>query len=190
MRYILLMFFVISAFSVKAQKFDEDKKIDQLVPGYVILEQGDSVKGKIKVQTRSKNQVRVKFTDKEGKKFTYKPKEILGYGYQTVVNNDSRQVVYYWRHFHQKKADMAPVPFGSKTVFMEVKAYGKAILYSYYVQRNEEVAMTYMHFYYLKFEDGSRERMITQDDFDWAVPAFLEDCKKNRNYRWYKDGVF
>ncbi len=27
-------------------------------------------------------------------------------------------------------------------------------------------------------KDGWRERKITQDDFDWAVPSFLEDCKE------------
>ncbi|MGB0984959.1 MAG: hypothetical protein ACPG19_13000 [Saprospiraceae bacterium] len=178
MRYFTLAILIISSFSLQAQSFDEDINIHHEVPGYIITNDGDTIKGKIKVQTRSKNQAKVKFINNRGKSKTYKPKHLIGYGYQTKENNNAKQIVYKERHFLRKTADRPPVPFSSKTVFMEVKASGKAILYSYYVQNNENVDNKYLHYYYLDFKDGSRERKITQDDFDWAVPAFLEDCKK------------
>jgi hypothetical protein len=182
MRYLTLVFLTISSLSsltLQAQSFDEDVNLHQEVPGYIINNDGDTIIGKIKVQTRSKNQAKVKFISKTGKSKTYKPKHLIGYGYQTKQNNNSeKSIVYRDRHFLRKEADRPPVPFSSKTVFMEVKASGKAILYSYYVQNNENVDNKYIHYYYLKFKDGTRERKITQDNFDWSVPAFLEDCKK------------
>lgn len=179
MKYFTLVLLAISSFALQAQSFDEDVNLHQEVPGYIIKNNGDTIVGKIKVQTRSKNQAKVKFITKTGRSKNYKPKDLIGYGYQTKQNNNTeKHIVYRDRHFLRKTADRPPVPFSSKTVFMEVKASGKAILYSYYVQNNENVDNKYLHYYYLEFKDGTRERKITQDDFDWAVPAFLEDCKK------------
>ena len=161
-----------------AQQFDEDRMLSQLVPGYVVLQNGDTLKGKVKVQTRSKNEVKVKFYNlEEEKREIYKPKQILGYGYQTTVSTAEGQVIYSWRHFITKKADMRPKTFASKMVFMEVIKSGKAILYSYYVEFNEKVALTYKHYYYLEFESGMF-KLVTEDNFGWTVPEFLEDCQK------------
>ncbi len=182
MNHILIMTFLFFALTMQAQDIDEDVMINKSVPGYIIKESGDTIKGRVKVQTRSRNQVKVKFIA-EGtfKEKSYKPKHLLGYGYQTRENNYSKQKVERYRHFLKKEADQPPVPFSSKLVFMEVKAQGKAILYSFYKQSNSQVESSYIHYYFLEFADGSRERKITKDDFDWAVPAFLEDCPKISN---------
>lgn len=182
MKNTLILLFIFSSFSMIAQDIDEDVMINKSVPGYIITNIGDTINGRVKVQNRAKNQVKVKFT-KEGtrKEKSYKPKDIKGYGYQTFHNNNATQKVRRDRHFLKKTADQPPVPFSSKNVFMEVKAQGKAILYSFYKQNNSNVESTYTHYYFLEFQDGSRERKITKDDFDWAVPAFLEDCPKISN---------
>ncbi len=183
MRFAILFLFTFCCLSLQAQDIDEDVNIGKSVPGYIITNDGDTIEGRVKVQTRSKNQVKVKFT-KAGdgqKQKSYKPKNALGYGYLTEENNQSPQRVDKWRHFLRKKSDQPAIPFGSTNVFMEVKATGKARLYSFYKQNNGQVEYTYLHYYFLEFEDGSRERKISQNDFDWAVPAFLEDCSRIRN---------
>jgi len=183
MKHILVLALIFCGYyGLEAQDINEDFMIHKSVPGYILTSKGDTVKGRIKVQTRSRNQVKVKFTKEGSKKSkSYKPKDILGYGYQTFHNNHTIQKVKRDRHFLSKMADQPPVPFSSKFVFMEVKASGKAILYSFYKQNNSNVESTYTHYYFLEFEDQSRLRKITKDDFDWSVPAFLEDCPKLAN---------
>jgi hypothetical protein len=183
MKYFIIIILIIRSLNLQAQSFDEDIMIHQEILGYIITNDGDTTIGKIKVQTRSKNQIKVKFVFENGRKKTFRPKNLIGYGYQTRVScGNPRDPNYYrYRHFLRKTADDKPMPFSSKTVFMEVKESGRAILYSYYLQNNENVENKYIHYYYLQFQDGTRERKITQDDFDWAVPAFLEDCKEMTN---------
>lgn len=159
--------------------YDEDLMLNKLVPAYIITNDMDTIEGKIKVSTRSRNEVKIRFYDREGHSKTYRSRDLLGYGYQTRENNNNANyVVKRWRHYLRKMAEQPPVPFGPREVWMEVKASGRAILYSYYIQDNNNVSSQYTHYYYLEFQDGSRERKISMDDFDWAVPAFLEDCPK------------
>jgi hypothetical protein len=172
--------------NIQAQSFDEDINIHQEVLGYIIQNNGDTIVGKIKVQTRSKNQIKVKFVFENGRKKTFRPKNLIGYGYQTRVNcGNPRDSSYYrYKHFLKRTANDKPMPFSSKTVFMEVNISGRAMLYSYYVEddgnveNNNNVCNKYIHYYYLEFKDGTRARKITQDDFGWAIPTFLEDCKE------------
>lgn len=179
---ILVTILGLLAISINIQaQIDEDVMFNQSVPGYIITEEGDTIKGRVKVNTRAKNQVKVRFSPPEGRSKKYTPKDILGYGYQTVENSHSAYRVPRWRHFLRRTSDQPPIPFSSTNVFMEVKASGKAMLYSFYKQNNAEVSSKYQHYYFLEFKDGTRERKITQDDFDWAVPAFLEDCPRITN---------
>lgn len=165
---------------VQAQaSYDEDLMLNKLVPGYIITSTTDTIEGKVKVGTRSRNQVKIRFYDREGRSKVYRSRDLLGYGYQTRENNNNANyVVKRWRHYLRKEAEQPPVPFGPREVWMEVKASGRAILYSYYIQDNNNVRNQYTHYYYLEFKDGSRERKISKNDFEWVVPAFLEDCPK------------
>lgn len=185
--FVLFVFY--SGYGLLAQTIDEDLMIDNDVPGYVIMANGDSISGKVKVSSRSKNQVRVKFTPQSSfKSITYKAKdkELKGYGYQTIENNDSPQKVYYYRHFALKEADQPPVPFSSSTVFMEIKAKGSVNLYSYYVESNTQVESTYLHYYFMesKFSDKTdeiRRRKVLREDFERTTESFTEDCPAVRN---------
>jgi hypothetical protein len=176
MKYCIFIILIVSSLNLQAESFDEDINIHQEVLGYIIQNNGDTIVGKIKVQTRSKNQIKVKFVFENGRKKTFRPKNLIGYGYRTGSPPPTCSP-YRYRHFLKRTADDKPMPFSSKMVFMEVKASGRAILYSYYVQNNENVENKYFHYYYLQF-NGTRERKITQENFDWAVPTFLEDCKE------------
>lgn len=191
MKYLVLfvLFVFCSGSSLFAQEIDEDFMIDKDVPGYIIMNNGDTITGKIKVSTRSKNQVRVKFTPKDSfKSKTYKAKDknILGYGYTTQENNYTDHVVYRNRDFKLKEADQPPVPFSSHIVFMEIKAVGEVNLYSYYVESNTQVASTYLHYYFMetKFSENTneiRKRKVLREDFERTVESFTESCPAVRN---------
>ena len=184
--FVLLVFY--SGYSL-AQTIDEDSMIDNDVPGYIIMTNGDSISGKIKVSTRSKNQVRVKFTPESSfKSTTYKAKDktLLRYGYQTIQNSGSIQKVYKYRHFALKEADQPPVPFSSSTVFMEIKAKGSVSLFSYYVESNTQVESTYLHYYFIESKysentDEIRRRKVLREDFERTAESFTEDCPAIRN---------
>lgn len=189
MKYIALFIFLISSSSLFAQEIDEDHMIDKDVPGYIIMTNNDTLQGKVKVSSRSKNQVRVKFTQQSSvKSRTYKAKDkkLIGYGYTTQENNDTRQIVYRKRDFRLKQADQPPVPFSSDIVFMEVKASGQVNLYSYYVESNTQVSSTYLHYYFMdsKYSDNTdevRKRKVMREDFERITESFTEDCPVIRN---------
>ena len=191
MKYLFLFVLLVfcSGYSLFAQEIDEDFMIDKDVPGYIIMNNNDTIQGKIKVSTRSKNQVRVKFTPQSSfKTKTYKAKDktLLGYGYTTQENNGANQIVYRNRDFKIKEADQPPIPFSSHTVFMEAKAVGEVNLYSYYVESNTQVASTYLHYYFMesKFSDKTnelRKRKVLREDFERTVESFTESCPPVRN---------
>ena len=185
--FVLLVF--CSGYNLFGQTIDEDLMMDNDVPGYIITQRGDTIKGKVKVANRAKNQVRVKFTPQSKfKSTTYKAKDkdLLGYGYQTIENNGSQQKVYKYRHFLVKDADQPPVPFSSSTVFMEIKAMGSVSLFSYYVESNTQVESTYLHYYFMeakysKNTNDIRQRKVLREDFERTVESFTEDCPAIRN---------
>ena len=186
---LLVLLIFCSSYGLFAQEIDEDFMIDKAVPGYIIMNNNDTILGKVKVSSRSKNQVRVKFTKQSSfKEKTYKAKDkkLLGYGYTTQENNDTEQVVYRKRNFRLKKADQPPVPFSSNIVFMEAKAIGQVNLYSYYVESNTQVTSTYLHYYFMeaKYSENTeeiRERKVMREDFERITESFTEDCPVIRN---------
>jgi hypothetical protein len=186
---LFLLFVFCSTYALFAQEIDEDFMINKDVPGYIIMTNNDTILGKVKIATRSKNQVRVKFTPQNSfktKTYKAKDKKLLGYGYTTQQNNDTKQIVFRNRDFLLKEADQPPVPFSSNTVFMEIKATGQVNLYSYYVESNTQVASTYLHYYFMdaKYSDNTeetRERKVMREDFERITESFTEDCPIIRN---------
>lgn len=183
----MLVFY--ASYSLFAQTIGEDLMIDKDVPGYIIKINGDTIRGKVKVTNRAKNQVRVKFTPQSSfKSSTYKARDnkLLGYGYQTIENSGSLQKVYKYRHFLVKEADQPPVAFSSSIVFMEVKAMGSVSLYSYYVESNAQVENTYLHYYFMEAKysentDEVRQRKVLREHFERIAESFTEDCPGIRN---------
>jgi hypothetical protein len=83
MKYCIFIILIVSSLNLQAESFDEDINIHQEVLGYIIQNNGDTIVGKIKVQTSSKNQIKVKFVFENGRKKTFRPKNLIGYGYRT-----------------------------------------------------------------------------------------------------------
>ncbi|MGB0861679.1 MAG: hypothetical protein ACPG19_04430 [Saprospiraceae bacterium] len=170
------MNFAISSF---AQKIDEDLLINENVIGYVLSNDGDTIHGEVKISTRIKNQIRVKFIDNAGDVKTYRAKkgEIKGYGFQTVSN--SSNTMKKWRHFIVKKVKHAPAIFGSKTVFLEIKSTGDLMLYSLYIQRNTNRESPYQHSFYIEGA-GFEFTEVTSSNFDRVTDILGEECSKIR----------
>ena len=70
------------------------------------------------------------FYSKSGKKTTYKPKDILGYGYEETEEDDLGIEETNWVHYERAKVDYPPKPFGPKTVFMQREEEGSVSEYS------------------------------------------------------------
>ena len=88
------------------------------VPGYVITNTGDTLKGKLK-DRKFVNEVeswqKVNFTDTLGRKYKFTPEELIEYGRKG-----------------RKKYRVLTLGVESKKTFVEVSEEGSVILYSYY----------------------------------------------------------
>lgn len=179
MKYFTIFAIMSCAFSSFAQKIDEDLLINQNVIGYIVLNDGDTTHGHVKISARVKNQIRVKFTDETGAIRIYRAKkgEIKGYGFQTVSN--SSETMKKWRHFTVKTVSQAPAIFGSKTVFLEAKSTGDLMLYSFYIQRNTDRESPYQHSFYMEGA-GFEFTEVTSRNFDRITDILGEECSKIR----------
>jgi len=110
------------------------KKGDK-VPGYVILNGGKKIEGKVVIGSITDNETKVVFY-KEGsnKKTVYKPKQLESYGFQEKEIDEIGRSVQRWIYFDRQKVDYPPKIFASTTVFMEREEKGIITLYTYYVE--------------------------------------------------------
>lgn len=179
MKILSCILFISWANIVLAQNIGEDILINKTVMGYVLLENGDTLNGKIKVSNRAKNQIRVKFTNEKGKSTTYKSKkkQLKGYGFQTKLGRDATNTK--WRHFKLKKVDQRPMIFASTTVFLEIKAVGVLNLFNFYVETNTQTESPYKHYYFIEGQGYSFQK-IYQDNFDKITTQLGKNCSKIR----------
>ncbi len=162
-----------------AQNIGEDILINKTVTGYILLENGDTLNGKIKVSNRAKNQVRVKFTNSDGKSTTYKAKKnkLKGYGFETKLGRDATNTK--WRHFKLRKVDQPPMIFASSTVFIEIKATGALNLFNFYVETNTQTNSPYKHYYFMEGLGFSFQK-ISRENFDKITTQLGKNCSKIR----------
>lgn len=179
MRYFTIFAIMSCAFSSFAQKIDEDFFFNQNTIGYVVLNDGDTIHGQVKVSTRVKNQIRVKFSDAAGGIRVYRAQKskIKGYGFETASNES--ETMKRWRHFTIKKVGQAPAIFGSKTVFLETKSTGDLMLYSFYIQRNTDRESPYQHNFYMEGA-GFEFTEVTSSNFDRITDILGKECSKIR----------
>lgn len=189
MKYLLTILVFCSSVSLFAQEIGEDVMINQSVLGYIVGNKQDTTWGRVVIATRTKNQVKVKFTpqnDLKAMNIKSKDEDIIAYGFRTKQNNGATQTVDRWRHYVRREADQPPMPFTTKDVFMEVKAAGSVNLYSYYVESNTQVDNSYLHYYFMeakysKDSDEKRTRKVTKENFELMTSSFTEDCQKVQN---------
>ena len=143
--------------------------------GYIITEQGKKITGIIKARNVTTDQVKITFIQYRKKKI-YKPRDIQGYGYEHLGENQFGETVYTWRHYRSKMAQsFAPRPFASKHVFMEIMEEGKVTLYDYYVQSPSDIKNPYKRFFYVE-RAGSKDFIeLSKDNFVTEAKSFFSD---------------
>lgn len=156
---ILTLLIVFISFNAFAKKGDK-------VPGYIILNGGEKVEGKIVIGSITDNETKVNFIKQgERKKKSYKPKQLEGYAYQEVDLDDVGKEVKRWVHFDRMKVDYPPKIFASTTVFVEREIEGEISLYCYYVEVRNDPKKPYRYYYYLKDIDGEVTK-VERDNFE------------------------
>jgi len=128
----------------------------EMYPGYIITKTGKRVEGKLKIGSITDQEVKVVFYEKgTSKKKTYKPKDILGYGYFKKTADELGIEYSEEKVFESHKMDAPPKPFASTTVFVEKEISGEIDLYCYYIESRSNVKNPYKYSFYTKDEDGS-----------------------------------
>ena len=144
--------------------------------GYIMTKEGEKVNGKIKARNVTIDQVKITFIT-DGKKKTYKPKNIQGYGYEHLGENQFGETVYTWRHYRSKMAQsFAPRPFTSKHVFMEIMEEGDVTIYDYYVESPSDIKNPYKRFFYVERNGDNELIEFSKENFVTAAKSFFADA--------------
>lgn len=127
-------------FSMSENPSSETKK--NLFNGFVITNQGDTLRGKIKYVNPVYNELKVRFYNENGKKTTYKPSDLVEYAFE--VNEYSRtqkKRVKHWVHYYRKAIKRNPLKKGDglSIVFLHRITTGEINLYSYYVLESSRI---------------------------------------------------
>lgn len=143
--------------------------------GYVITKDGEHISGKIKTRNVTTDQMKITFI--QGKvKTTFKARELSGYGYEHVGENQFGEDVLTWRHYKTKTAQsFAPKAFASKIVFMEVMEEGAVTLYDYYVETPRDIENPYKRFFYLERESDNGLIEVSKTNYEELAAMYFED---------------
>ena len=152
------------------------------VPGYILKKDGKKEEGSIIPGSVTSNEVKVIFIGRSGKKQTFKPKQLQGYGYQDSETDDLGIEETRWIHYETHKVDYPPKPFGPKIVFMEREVEGTLSLFCYYVEVRDNPKKPYRYFYYMKDASGKMTKVEKK--------SFNKVAKKNfKDYTAMSDRI-
>jgi len=164
----MLLFLTIFCFNLNAQK-------GKMLNGYILLKNGSRVEGKCKIGSITNREVKVTFQRKGApKKRVYKPKELLGYGYESPELDDLGLDEPQWIHYETLKVDYPTKPFGSTTVFVEREVEGTINLYCHYIEVRNNRKNPYRYVYYMKTETGVYKK-LEKDSFKSTAKKVFKD---------------
>lgn len=154
----ILSLFFLMCFKVHAIKKSES------APGYILTLDKQKIEGQVFYGSITDNEVKIQFV-KEGtdKKKTYKGKDILGYGYESVEEDDLGLEYKRMVHYEQQKVDYPPKPFASTTVFMQKEEAGALTLFCYYVEVRNDRKNPYQYHYFAQNEKGDLVKIEKKD---------------------------
>ena len=167
----ILMF----SFASAANAAETAKKV---YAGYVVLEGGEKLTGKITMLSPTLNEVKVKFTNEAGKTKTYKAKEVAEYGFtynrydRTTENMVATNVVYV-----NKKVGYSAVPFGSKNVLIERQETGKINFFNFFYEtrmQNNPLQKT------IYVEKGEKFEEVTRKNYKRILKDMTTDYPELR----------
>ena len=142
---ISLVLVSILAFSFTSQASNK------VYEGYVITLIDTKIDGKIEMLSPALNEVKVKFTSKDGKKTTFKAKEVKEYGFEVERWNHKTRKHYSTTITYVKKTvERAPIAFGSTNVLLERQEAGIINMYNHFVEQNSNVQTPFVHIVYVE----------------------------------------
>ena len=134
---LFLVLFTISATAAKVYQ------------GYVVLNDDTKVEGSITMLSPSLNEVKVKFTSKDGKKVIYKAKDVKEYGFKveqwnkTTRSHDVNTIVYV-----RQDVERSPIAFGPTNVLIERQLTGTINMYNHFIEQNSNAKQPFAHVVY------------------------------------------
>lgn len=163
----ILMF----AFAVAVNATGTSQKVYQ---GYIILEDGQKLTGKIQMLSPTLNEVKVKFIDSKGKKITYKAKEVQEYGFTySRYDRKSKDMVATDVVYVNKKVDYTAIPFGSKTALVERQENGKVALYNFFYETRMQGSTLQAVIY---VEKGDKFQELTRKNYKKILKNLTNDA--------------
>lgn len=157
--------------------------------GYITKKNGKEEEGFIMPGTVTDNEVKIIFISKSGKKQSFKPKDIQGYGYESSEEDDLGLDEAQWIHYETQKADYPPKPFASKLVFMEREEKGALSLYCYYIEVRDNPKKPFRYIYYMK-DDAGKLTKIEKKTFAKVAKSAFKDYTAMANRVGRKDFIY
>lgn len=186
-RFFCLVLIILLPLVLSASNSVGDK-----VPGYVLLDNGKRLEGKIIIGTLVGNELNVEFFSKGSNiRKKYIPKDLQAYGYQIDDISEEGLMVHLWVHYKRQKVDKPPFPFGPTLVFMQMVEQGAVNLYTYFVEISHIEKQNYEYEYYIETETDPIPRKVQKDYFEQNIRSLIKDYtalsakigKENYTYR-------
>lgn len=135
--------------------------------GYVVLNNDEKVEGTIEMLSPSLNEVKVKFTSKDGKNTTYKSKEVKEYGFQVEKwNNETRTHDLNTIVYTRKNVERSPIAFGPTEVLIEREIAGAINMYNHFVEQNSNPQEPFIHILYV---EKNNNELVTLDKENFSA---------------------
>jgi len=143
---------------------EELPKKSERYPGYIITLVDEKIDGEVIVGSITDREAKIQFiADGTEKKKSYKAKQLNGYGFESIEEDDLGLEYKRWIHFEQQNVDYPPKPFASTTVFMQKEENGALVLYTYYMEVRNDRKNPFKYFYYIKNDKGDLVKVEKKD---------------------------
>lgn len=143
--------------------------------GYVVLNNDEKVEGTIQMLSPTLNEIKVKFTSKDGKKITYKAKQVQEYSFQVEKwNNKTR--VYEVKNitYTRQNVNRSPIAFGPTNVLVERQLKGSINMYNHFIEMNNNVRQPFLHVLYV---EKSKDELVevTKSNYKVTLKGMIAD---------------
>ena len=143
--------------------------------GYVVLNNDEKVEGSITMLSPSLNEVKVKFTSKDGQKKVYKAKEVKEYGFQVEKwNSKTRTHDVNTITYVRQDVERSPIAFGPTNVLVERQVTGTVNMYNHFIEQNSNAQNPFVHVILAEKEAGDLVE-VTKSNYKVVLKEMTAD---------------